>query len=585
MLVDLVRLAVSAAATAPLACGASAAVSLATGLLVPAKLWLTMLVVDALAAQVRTGRSHGLALWLGLLVACLLADRALGGMQNWVRALAGERIGPAAQERVMRRASDHDLVAFEHPAYHDSIGRVLGDAAGRVPGALQALLDLVQTLPPFVGYVTALALVSPPLLAAVLCTTIPTVLAWMVIGQKDWGIRAGFTRERRLADYYAGILTGRGFAKEVRLYGLGPYVLGRWAQQYWRARNGQRRQVLRSGAGLRAAGAASMGVSVLALWLVVTHGLAHAAAGTYTLLFQSVEGLFGGSFALGNSLRGVGEQSGYASEHRAFLQGGDPPVPERPQPFPRPLTHGIDFEDVRFTYPGAAEPALAGLNLRIRAGERVALVGANGAGKTTLTKILLGLYRPDAGRVTFDGVDAAEIAPAELRGAMSAVFQQFVHYHLTLGENVALGRIEARDAAADIRDAMARAGADDVLQGLAGAETLLGPDVGGTDLSGGQWQRVALARGFFRRAAVLVLDEPTAALDPLAEVALFTRFADLARGRTAVLVSHRLGICRLADRVLVLERGRLIEEGSHEALMRAGGRYAAMFGAQARWYA
>ena len=486
MLADLVRLAASAVAVAPLPCAASAAVSLATGLLVPVKLWLTMLVVNALASQVRTGRPHGLALWLGLLVACLLADRALGGLQNWVRVVAGERIGPAAQERVMRRAAGHDLAALEHRAYHDRIGRVLGDAEGRVPGSMQALLDLIQTLPPFLGYAAALAIVSPPLLAAVLGATVPTVLAWMVIGQRDWGVRAGFTRDRRLADYYAGILTGRGFAKEVRLYGLGPHVLDRWAQWYWRTRNGWRRQVLRSDAGLRAAGAASTGVSVLALWLVVTHGLHHATAGTYTLLFQSVEGLFGGTFALGNSLRAVGEQSGYASEHRAFVQGGDPPTPRRPRPFPRPLRRGIDFEDVWFTYPGAAEPALAGLNLHLLAGECVALVGENGSGKTTLTKTLLGLYRPDAGRVAFDGVDAVEIDPAELRGALSAVFQQFVRYHLTLGENVALGRIEALGDEANIRDAMARAGADDVLQALAGTETQLGPDVGGVDLSGGE---------------------------------------------------------------------------------------------------
>jgi ABC-type multidrug transport system fused ATPase/permease subunit len=226
------------------------------------------------------------------------------------------------------------------------------------------------------------------------------------------------------------------------------------------------------------------------------------------------------------------------------------------------------------------------VSLEIGVGETVALVGENGAGKTTLVKLLLGLYRPDAGRITFDGVDAREIDPATLRRAASAVFQQFVRYQLTFHENVAIADPERLDDLERLRRAVASGGAGDILKELPDeCNTLLGPDVGGVDLSGGQWQRVALARAFFREAEVLVLDEPTAALDPLAELAVFERFAALAEGRTAVLISHRLGMARLADRVLVLRDARLVEEGTHEALVRAGGEYATLFGAQARWYA
>ena len=587
MLADLARLAAQAAADAPLPCAASTAISLVTGLLVPAQLWMTKLLVDALAAQLRTGQSHGAPLWLGLLVGSLLVDRALGGLQGWAAAVSGERIGPKAQERVMRRAARLDLADFEHQGYYDRLRRVLGEAEGRAPVALQQVLGLVRSLMPFLGYAAALDLVSPPLLAVVLFATTPTVLAWARVGQRNWGINVEFTRMRRLTDYYAGILTGRGFAKEVRLYGLGDHVLARWAELFWRARNGQRLRILRSGSGLRAAGSASMGASMLALWLVATHGLHHASAGTYTLLFQSVEGLFGATFGLGQALQGLGEQSGYASEHRAFMQSSaHDAAATAATTAPMPLLHAIRFEDVTFTYPGAAEPALAGVSFDLRAGERVALVGENGAGKTTLAKLLLGLYRPDAGRITVDGVDARDIDPEALRGAMSAVFQHFVRYQLTFAENVALGRVEAMGDDGRLKSAAARAGADEVAGGLpGGVGTVLGPDVGGVDLSGGQWQRVAVARGFFRDAQVLVLDEPTAALDPLAELAVFERFHELAKGRTAVLVSHRLGICRLADRVLVLRQGRLVEAGTHEELMRAGGEYAALFGAQARWYA
>ena len=257
----------------------------------------------------------------------------------------------------------------------------------------------------------------------------------------------------------------------------------------------------------------------------------------------------------------------------------------RREPLPHPLRQGIRFEDVWFTYPGSDHPALAGVSFELGVGEKVALVGENGAGKTTLTKLLLGLYRPDRGRITADGADIHEIDPASLRAAMSAMFQQFTRYQLTLAENVALAAPERIGDRRRLEVALEQAGAASIVQGLAdGADTLLGPDVGGVDLSGGQWQRVAAARAFFREAQVLVLDEPTAALDPLAELALFTRFAELAEGKTALLISHRLGTARLADRVLVLADGTLVESGTHEALQRQEGEYAMLFEAQARWY-
>jgi ATP-binding cassette subfamily B protein len=351
-----------------------------------------------------------------------------------------------------------------------------------------------------------------------------------------------------------------------------------------------------------------MAAVMLGLWWVVAAHLIHATAGGYALLFWSLMGLMGTTFGLASPLQSCGENAGYAGAFRALLKlpvehaagcaagdttpaalHSDPPVqdraPGRLRPFPRPLREGIRCEDVWFTYPGSDCPALAGVSCEIRAGQKVALVGENGAGKTTLVKLLLGLYRPDAGRITFDGCNVQQIDPRSLRRAMSAVFQQFVRYQLTLGENVGLGQPGRMGDRACLEEAGERAGISDLVRALTeGHETLLGPDVGGVDLSGGQWQRVAIARAFFRDAAVLVLDEPTAALDPLAELAVFERFAELAQGRAAVLISHRLGMARLADRVLVLARGRVVEHGTHEELLRAGAAYATLFRAQARWY-
>jgi ATP-binding cassette subfamily B protein len=345
---------------------------------------------------------------------------------------------------------------------------------------------------------------------------------------------------------------------------------------------------------------------VLALAWIVQAGFAgalRATPGSYAVLFQAMHGLVNGLFGVAENVRELTGRAAFAAALRAFFAqpasgrggpaaranqvphhaAGTAPAPLRP--FPHPMRYGVRFEDVWFTYPGSRHPTLAGVTLEIRAGERVAVVGENGAGKSTLVKLLLGLEPPDAGRVTVDGLDLSALDPRSLRRATSAVFQRFARYPLSLAENVGIGQPELLADGARIERALRMAGAGDVVRTLPrGAETLLGPDVGGVDLSGGQWQRLALARAFFRDAELLVLDEPTAALDPLAELAVFERFLRLAKGKAALLVSHRLGMARLADRVVVFSRGRVVEDGSHAALVAAGREYAALFGAQSRWY-
>ena len=414
------------------------------------------------------------------------------------------------------------------------------------------------------------------------------------------------TRQRRLADYYASTLTERAFAQEVRLYGLAGYLLDRWATLFQQTRDERRRRLLWLSLRLRATGAASTAAIYAGLWWVIAAGLLRGAgAGTVALLFQSLNGLIHGVFQTSSTVQALGEQAGFASALRAFLgemrSVGDEgmrrmgtslaPTPlllvsSSPHPLISSSPHTVAFDDVWFTYPGSERTALAGVSFTLAAGEKVALVGENGAGKTTLVKLLLGLYQPDAGRVSVDGVDLRDIDPQSLRLTMAAVFQQFVRYHLTLAENVTLGQPQTLGGDSRLMEALAQAGLLDLVQGLPdGIATLLGPEVGGVDLSGGQWQRLALARAFYRAAQVLVLDEPTAALDPLAELALFTRFAELAEGKTALLISHRLGMARLADRVLVLREGRLVEVGTHDTLLAANAEYATLFQAQARWYA
>ena len=245
----------------------------------------------------------------------------------------------------------------------------------------------------------------------------------------------------------------------------------------------------------------------------------------------------------------------------------------------------IEVRDLTFTYPGAERPALRGVSFTLPAGEKVALVGENGAGKTTLVHLLLGLYTPTEGSVHIGGQDLRELDPAPLWASTGAVFQDFTQYHLTVRENVGLGHVDHLGDHAAVHRAAGAGGAADFVEELPERyETVLGPTFGGRDLSVGQWQRVATSRGLMRGADLLVLDEPTAALDPKAEAEVYGRFAEHAGGRTAILISHRMGFARLADRILVLKDGELIEQGTHDQLVRLGGEYAHLFATQARWY-
>jgi ATP-binding cassette subfamily B protein len=260
--------------------------------------------------------------------------------------------------------------------------------------------------------------------------------------------------------------------------------------------------------------------------------------------------------------------------------------PAQPRPFPRPVAQGFEFQDVGFRYPGAERWAVRHLTFSLRAGEVLALVGENGAGKTTLVKLLARLYDPDEGRILLDGHDLREYDPAELRANLGVIFQDFVRYHLTAAENIAVGQIEARDDRARIEEAARRSLADTVILGLpAGYDQMIGKRFrGGIDLSGGEWQKIAIARAYMRDAQLLILDEPTAALDARAEFGVFQRFKELSTGRTAVLISHRFSSVRMADRILVLVDGQVEETGTHAELLAQRGRYAELFELQAAGY-
>jgi ATP-binding cassette subfamily B protein len=392
-------------------------------------------------------------------------------------------------------------------------------------------------------------------------------------------------------------MTTRQGAAEIRLFGLQRYLLQK-RRRLFHALRDERLALARTELKVGMLGGLNvpLTLAVVMAGVVVLVARGQLSVGAYAAYFRAVE-LFSGTFfmlfwtttVLDNDLR-------YIRDLFDFLQLEDESSFGRQNcGFPRDhaarlLSSGIPeirFEQVSFTYPEARQPVLQQITLTLRAGERIALVGENGAGKSTLAKILLGLYRPTSGRITVDGAELGALAPEEWRARVVAVFQDYMKYELTARENIGFGDLDRLDDLPAIHAAAERSGADTIVVALpTGYETILGRayDEHGQDLSQGQWQKLAIARAYLRDAAVLVLDEPTAALDARAEVDVYRRFRDMAQGKSVLLISHRLGSARLADRILVLEHGRIVEEGSHTELIARGGRYARMYATQAQWY-
>jgi ABC-type multidrug transport system fused ATPase/permease subunit len=394
------------------------------------------------------------------------------------------------------------------------------------------------------------------------------------------------TPDERMLQYLGDLMTSRAAAAEIRLFGLGGYLMERRAGIFLRLRDDRLRLArarLRSSA-LSMSGEQLTHALVLAgLVAVVARG--SLSVGHFAAFWGAIERFRSALMWLLRSVTVLDADLRYLRDLFEYLDTPEEPGGTREvEPAAVP---SVVLDSVSYRYPGSGRPALDDISLQIRPGERIALVGENGAGKTTLARLLLGLYRPTAGAIRVNEADLNEIDPRRWRERTTAVFQDYVRYHLTARENIGFGALERLNDEPAIEAAARASGAAERIARLpAGYETVLGKsyEESGHDLSVGEWQKLALARACLRDAWVIVLDEPTAALDPAAEVEVYRRFRDLAAGRTVLFISHRLGSARLADRVLVLEAGHIVEEGSHADLMGRNGRYARMFSAQASWY-
>jgi ATP-binding cassette subfamily B protein len=560
----------------------------------PAMAWVGKLIVDAVVAARAEGGVHVdralrlVALELGLVVTMGLVDRALGV----VRQTVGSRLSVDVNVMILDKALTLDLRHFEDPDFYDKLVRARREASSRPLALVEQNLQLVRNALTVAGYIAILSRFSGLMILALLASTVPAFISEARFSTAAFRMRNWRSPETRKLNYLEHVLANDEHAKEVKLFGLGPVLLDRYRALAERFHAEDRRLALRRAIWGYLLSLVSMGTFYAGYaFIAVAAVRGTLSLGDMTLYLVAFRQGQQGFQSILAALGSLYEHNLYMSnlfDYLAIPTGPTGPAvaPAGPVEAAGPRT-GVRFEDVGFRYPGAADWALRGVTLDIPPGRSLALVGENGAGKTTFIKLLTRLYRPTEGRILLDGRDLATWDEEALRRRLGVIFQDFNQYQLVLRENVAFGSVEHKEDEVRIARAVDQGGAREVVTRLAaGLETQLGRWFrDGVELSGGQWQKVALARAFMREEAdILILDEPTAALDAEAEHAVFERFKTLARGRTTILISHRFSTVRMADEILVFDRGRIVERGDHATLLASGGRYAHLFTLQAAGY-
>jgi len=564
--------------------------SIIGGILPAGVAWVGKLIVDSVLAAIRTGSNAATeqALsWVGVEMALVIAvagvQRALGVVRSLLRALLGNRVNVM----ILEKAVTLELTHFEDSEFYDRMTQARREASSRPLSLVMRTFGLAQDGISLVSYGALLLAFSGWALLGLVVAAIPAFVAETKFSGEAFRLFRWRTPETRQQAYLESVIAREDFAKEVQLFGLGPRLLERYQGIFETLFGEDKKLTVRRGVwgfvlGLISTAAFYVAYAWIA-WSAIRGTITLGQMTMYVLVFKQ------GQSAVTSALSAIGgmyEDNLYLSNLYGFLEERVPPPVGRAEQGPKP-GDGIRFEKVSFNYEGSEQPALSDINLHVKPGEKLALVGENGSGKTTLIKLMTRLYSPTEGRITLDGLDLQEWNPEVLRKRIGVIFQDFARYQFIVGENIGVGDVTAFDEEPRWHEAAEKGLAAPVIDELPeGYKTQLGRWFkGGRELSVGQWQKIALARAFMRKNAdILVLDEPTASMDAEAEMQIFDRFRDVTRDQIAVLISHRFSTVRMADQIVVLSNGRIVEHGSHEELMKRSGHYAHLFSLQAAGY-
>jgi ATP-binding cassette subfamily B protein len=554
-----------------------------------AALWVGKLIIDGIVHAVSNHQPVKPVLWWLVAAEFTIAifGSLLGRTIDYLDALLADKYTRHISIQVMKHAAELDLIAYENPVFYDRLERARVQATDRL-GMIQSIGRLVQQVIVAASLSISIVLFSPWLLLLLIAGILPALFGESHFAFLGYARNFRQTPIRRELDYLRVLGGSREAAKELKLFGLKDFLIRRFTRlsdQIYRENVDLARRRLIAGSFLSMIGTAGYySAYVYVIWRTVTGSL---SIGTLYLLTGAIVQASGNIQQIFSGISSIADQALFLTDLLAFFEM-QPTIRCKPHALsaPRPIVRGFEFRNVSFRYPGTSRLVLNSLDFHLRAGERVALIGENGEGKTTLVKLMTRLYDPTEGEVLLDGVDLREYKLEDLYREIGVIFQDFMRYEMTARENIAVGRIDEINNLPLLKTAADKSMADDVIERLPRLyEQMLGQRFeGGVDLSGGEWQKVALARAYLRDAQVLILDEPTASLDARSEFEVFQRFAELTAGKSALFISHRFSTVRMANRIVVLRDGRIAEDGSHERLRDLGGRYAEMFEMQAASY-
>ena len=552
-------------------------------------LWITKLIIDGIVHAVSTHQAVGPRFWWLVAAEFTLAvlNSFLVRTIDYSDSLLADKYTRHVSIRVLEHASNLDLLAYEDPIFYDRLERARVQATDRLV-MIQAVGRLVQQAITTITLSVSIMFFSPWLMLLLIVGVVPAFMGESHFAFLGYAKNFRQTPLHRQLDYLRVLGGSKEAAKELKLFGLRKFLIERFtnlSDEIYAENIGLSRRKLIAGSLLSMVG--TMGyysAYVFVIWRTVDGGL---SIGTLTFLAGAIQQASSNIQQIFSTIAAIGDQALFLTDLLAFFKM-EPTIRSKPNalPAPRPIKQGVEFRNVSFSYPGNSRLILDHINFQLHPTERLALIGENGQGKTTIVKLITRLYDPTEGQILLDGVDLRDYDLEDLHREMGVIFQDFMRYEMTAAENIAVGRVEELKNPELLRIAAHKSMADATIERLPkGYDQMLGRRFEqGVDISGGEWQKVALARAYLRNAQILILDEPTAALDARSEFEVFQRFAELTAGKMALFISHRFSTVRSADRIIVLENGKIAEEGSHEQLSRLGGRYAEMFEMQASSY-